>query len=186
MKIRSGATPFILAMSICACAPTHDDAQPASDAGRTVSPEAPHESKTAPTQSPPMNPNLAATDPTAQLANLSASGALDLGREEVRTYVKATFGTHCGPMEGLPFDRVCQYFRPESSDPSPWPDLMIGIRGERIVAAVVTPPAQQLGGWRCDAVPGFEHVRACAAPGVPDEDHEAWLTQWAAFFKTAD
>lgn len=172
-----------LALAICACTP---EAAPPAQAASEPAPAAAPASNPSPTSAPPMTAKLAASDPTAQLVNLGAAGALDLTREDVRAYVDATFGPGCDRIDGLPFDRVCQHYGADSDDPSPWPDLMLGIRGERIVAAVVTSPAQQLGGWRCDAVPGFDAIRACVAPGVNDADREAWLTQWAAFFKTAD
>lgn len=192
MTIRHSLLAIAVSIACIACHRT----PAADDATTSVSPQPPP-AASAPAQgietSAPPAPTapsgkLAATDPVAQLANLATLGTLKTDAPDVASYLQTHFNDACTRHDALPFDEVCDHERADAaaSDPSPWPDLMLGLRERRIVSAVLFHPAQQLGGWHCDAVPGMTEVRACTPGDIAATDRAQWLDAWAAFFRAAD
>ncbi|WP_386754673.1 hypothetical protein [Lysobacter yangpyeongensis] len=137
-----------------------------------------------PAASNPRNGN----DLVSQLAGLTRTG-LNVDDPGVASYLKSNFSDACSKDDALPFDQICQHYAEDSdaNDPSPWPDLMLGILGQRIVSAVVLDPAQELGAdWTCSAVSGLENVRACSPTNIDAAQRTQWLQRWSAFLHAAD
>lgn len=123
-----------------------------------------------------------------QLARLS-SARLDAKQPEVSQYLLRFFRDECSKDDGLPFDQVCHHYPEDAGtdDPSPWPDLMLGLSGDRIVSAVLFDPAQHLGGtWACAPVKGLGQVRACTPTDITSPQRAEWLQRWSAYLNAAD
>ncbi|QNP39615.1 hypothetical protein [Lysobacter solisilvae (ex Woo and Kim 2020)] len=137
---------------------------------------------------PPQPGSDAAGDPaTTELARISANPNAKPG--EVSQYLSRFFRDECGKDDGLPFEQVCRHYATDAdtSDPSPWPDLMLGLAGDRIVSAVLFDSAQNLGNaWACAPVKGLEHVRACAPTIITSTQRDEWLQRWSAYLNAAD
>lgn len=105
----------------------------------------------------------------------------------VDRFLRAYFAGTCHADDRLGFDEVCEHADPTpTDDPSPWPDVMIGLRDGGIASAVLlradaTPPA-----WSCMRVPGLDAAKACFPPTTSAEDRARWMGQWTAFFSVAD
>lgn len=125
-------------------------------------------------------------DPLTALAAL-APEHLDRSSPAGAAFLRRYFANSCEPDERLAFDTVCQHYGPaRSADPSPWPDLIVGIHGGRLASAVLVGRQAPLEGWTCEALPLPGGLRTCFAPGVSHEDQILWSQQWAAFLSAAD
>lgn len=108
---------------------------------------------------------------------------------EVAGYLATYFNGECSKDDALPFEQMCQHYAEDANadDPSPWPDLMLGISNRRIVSAVLRDPDANLGAvWTCDAVSGLESVRACSPSDIDANQRSAWLQRWTAYLRSAD
>lgn len=121
---------------------------------------------------------LGAIDPS-QLQRTSPAAA---------AFLQTYFGAECQPDERLDFSAVCQHYAvSDAADPSPWPDLMVGMTEDGIASAVLLATgARPLKGWTCTSLPYPSHAIACSAPATPEAQHMLWTTQWSAFFSAAD
>lgn len=177
MRIQGLAVLVTLILSACSAqvAPATAAGTPG-QAARASSPAG--AASTAPARSRDAAAALDAIDPS-QLQRTSPAAAAFL-----RTY----FDGHCQPDERLDFSAVCQHHAvSDGADPSPWPDLIIGLTDDRVASAVLlTPDARPLKGWTCASLPYPSHAIACSAPATPKAQHLLWTTQWSAFFSSAD
>lgn len=136
--------------------------------------------------SAPLRTEAPTADVVRALAALPADRA-GLRDPSVDRFLRAYFAGTCHGDDRLGFDEVCEHVdAAPTEDPSPWPDLMIGLRDGGIASAVLlragsTPPA-----WSCMAVPGLDAAKACFPPTTSAEDRARWMQQWTAFFSSAD
>jgi hypothetical protein len=136
-------------------------------------------------------PDAAGKDAAAELAAL-APAALAVERPETKAYLDRDFAGACGRGDGrLSFERICEHYAVAdttgSADPSPWPDLVLGIADGRIASAVLTTPEQSLGaGWVCESAPGAGDLRFCFVATTPAGQRTRWAAEWAAYFASAD
>ncbi|GAB2503868.1 hypothetical protein [Lysobacter humi (ex Lee et al. 2017)] len=182
-RIRAAATALAIGLVGCGPAPSgapelasrvasQAGAAPGVDAG-AVSPA-------------PLRTEAPTADVVRALAALPADRA-GLRDPSVDRFLRAYFSGTCHGDERLGFDEVCEHADPmPGADPSPWPDLMIGLRDGGIASAVLlragsTPPA-----WSCMAVPGLDAAKACFPPSTSAEDRARWMQQWTAFFSSVD
>jgi hypothetical protein len=172
-----------LALAACQPKPAETTGQPATPATLAAPVQgmatAPSPSATTPAQGAPV---------VTQLAALASHG-LAVSSPEVSGYLQTYFKDACDPDDALPFDQACQHYdeAAATSDPSPWPDLALGIKDGHIVSVVLFDPAQTLGdGWTCEAVSGPENVRACTPASVEPDKRADWLQRWSAYFSAAD
>lgn len=166
-------------LALAACKPEPAATTAPVETPQPVAPATPEAIPATPAQGPAVATQLAALTPD-QLAIDSPAAAQYLG---------TFFKDGCSKDEGLPFDQSCQHYAEDagSDDPSPWPDLALGIHDGHIVSAVLFDPQQSLGaGWTCEAVSGPEHVRACAPVAIPAGQRAEWLQRWSAYLTTAD
>lgn len=103
---------------------------------------------------------------------------------------KAAFDAHfadsCMAVEGLPFDSTCTHVPlADRDDPSPWPDVFLGLRGHRIVAAIVVDARWAPRSWRCTRLPGFDGPRLCTPPDVPPPVRRDWARRWSTVLRAA-
>ncbi len=167
-----------LLLSVAACKPSD---QPAGAAGAGVDGFA-----TAATVSAlPVNTVSA----VAALEALTASGR-SAQANQIAAYLDRYFEGQC--IDGDPrlsFDRVCQHYAADTAkdDPSPWPDLVLGIEDGRIVSATLTSAEETLGaGWGCAPAVGFEGMLFCYVETAPEADRIRWSTEWTAYFGSGD
>lgn len=181
LRIARFASPAVFLLSIAACKPS---VQPATDAQAA---EAAADAS-APVAAVPAQP-VDAGDPAAGLTALAATG-ISVDASRVDAYLDRHFQGQC--VDGDPrlsFDRVCQHYPAQAAkgDPSPWPDVVVGVKDGRIVSAVLTGAADAPGaGWRCAAASGFEGMRLCHVETVPEADRMRWSTEWTAYFASGD
>lgn len=124
----------------------------------------------------------------AELKQLSAA-ELSLDSASSKNYLEKYFKNECSKSdERLPFEQTCQHYSDAAlQDPSPWPDLMIGVKNKKITSAVLFSAEQSLGeNWQCDKSKQFENMRYCYFGKTTVADREQWSKQWSAYFATAD
>jgi hypothetical protein len=151
----------------------------------------------------PIPPTTTEPTTTASAPELAASKTLDtelatlrpdelsINSANAKAYLEKYFKDECSKDERLSFEQACQHY-PEASpgeeeDPSPWPDLMIGINNKQIVGAAVLNSTFSLGKqWQCETAKEFEEMRFCYPQKTSQADKERWSKEWAAYFATAD
>lgn len=141
-----------------------------------------------PAPAPAANAQVQGEAVVGKLAQLTAGG-LAVSAPDVSSYLQAYFPDGCGPDDGLPFDQSCQHYADDAdaTDPSPWPDVALGIKDAHIVSAVLFDPGQTLGnGWICEAVTGPQNVRACTPTAIDSARRADWRQRWSAYLNTAD
>lgn len=181
LRIARLASSVALLLSMAACTPSD---RPAADAG--VAEAGIEASASAPAV--PVPPADAA-GAVAALKALPATGA-SAQTGQVAAYLDRYFDGQC--VDGDPrlsFDRVCQHYAADAAkdDPSPWPDLVLGIEDGRIVSAVLASAGETLGaGWGCAPAAGFEAMRFCYVETAPDADRTRWSAEWTAYFGSGD
>lgn len=101
----------------------------------------------------------------------------------------AIFETHfaesCIAVAGLPFDLTCNHVPVEErDDPSPWPDVFVGLRGDRIVAALVMDTRRVPRSWACSRLPDLGgHL--CAPRDIPAAVRRDWAERWSTVLRSA-
>ena len=140
---------------------------------------------TAPAASPV--PASVAVDLYAGLSALATAPGAD-AQVRLAEYLDRHFPEMCEADPRFSFDRVCQTVSdPTDPDPSPWPEALVGLQGERVVVAVLTRPDASLGApWSCTAPPAIDPVRLCVLPDASQDDRTRWTGEWAGFFQAAD
>lgn len=127
-----------------------------------------------------------ANDPFAALVELTAAN-LDQSPPEVARFLDRYFSDACSPDERLAFDAVCQHYGPDrDGDPSPWPELVVGLRGGRLASVVLISRQPPLAGWSCRDLPLPAPLRTCFAARTSHEEQVLWSQQWTAYFSAAD
>ncbi|GAB2503841.1 hypothetical protein [Lysobacter humi (ex Lee et al. 2017)] len=127
-----------------------------------------------------------AVDPFTALAELPAAN-LDQSTPQVSQFLDRYFPDACSPDERLAFDAVCQYYGTnQEADPSPWPELVIGVDGGRLASVVLIDHPLPLAGWMCRDLPLPAPLRTCFAAHTSHEDRVLWTQQWTAYFSAAD
>lgn len=176
----------LLALSIAACEPSTPPAADASLPASQSDTAQPASAESAPAAAAPV---AAPEDPVAGLAAVAAAGAA-VDAPPVVAYLDRHFGGACSDAdERLSFDRVCRHYAADAAkdDPSPWPDLVLGIAAGRIVSVVSTSAAQSPGtGWQCAPAPDFEGMRYCYLPVATEADRKRWSAEWTAYFGSGD
>lgn len=125
--------------------------------------------------------------PSEMLARVPAD-RLDVGTPEASEYLDRFFKDGCREGdERLSFDRICLHESAGGDDPSPWPDLVLGIEAGRIASAVLTRSAQSLGtGWTCMPAEGLDGMRFCYVDATTTDERARWSAEWTAFFSAGD
>lgn len=169
---------FFVTLMLAACKPESVDTAP------PVSPQA-----TTPIPARETAPitRVRGTAVVTELAALTQD-ELAVNSSKATYYLGTFFKDGCGKDDGLPFEQSCQHYAEDAAtDPSPWPDLALGINDARIVSAVLFDPQQSLGtDWSCDPLSGVENVRACTPAFVPAQLRADWQQRWTAYLNTAD
>jgi hypothetical protein len=114
---------------------------------------------------------------------------LAVSSSKAADYLGGFFKEACSKDEGLPFDQSCQHYAEDAAtdDPSPWPDLALGIKDGRLVSAVLFDPQQSLGdSWSCASLSGLENVRACTPVSVSAGLRADWQQRWTVYLNAAD
>jgi hypothetical protein len=117
-----------------------------------------------------------------------ASSPAESNSAGLQRYLDRYFPGGCEPDERFSVERICQSaLDQESQDPSPWPQMLLAIDGERVVSAVLTDPNAALAApWACETVREFEPVRLCFLSGADPADRARWSKEWAGFLQAAD
>ncbi len=181
LRITRVACSAVLLLSIAAC---ESSDQPAADSG----PAEPGVYASATAAAVPARQ----TDiggPVTALNALAPTGTY-ADANQVAAYLDRYFEGQC--VNGDPrlsFDSVCQHYAADAAkdDPSPWPDLVLGIEEGRIVSVVLASAEETLGaGWGCVPAAGFEAMRFCYVETAPDADRTRWSAEWIAYFGSGD
>lgn len=181
LRIARVASPAVLLLSIAACKPSD---QPATDSG-----PAKLDVDASAIAAPLPARRTDAADAVAALKALAPTDTYPKSNQ-VAAYLDRYFEGHC--IDGDPrmsFDRVCQHYAADAAedDPSPWPDLVLGIEEGRIVSVVLASAEETLGaGWGCVPAAGFEAMRFCYVETAPDADRIRWSAEWTAYFGSGD
>lgn len=180
--IRSSVLCLLLPAA-CACsasdAPESPTRTPASAVARTR--------PAAPIATTPTAEGTAGSASADLLAALQALNTLDTTSPDVARLLQTHFKDSCQPDERMPFDAICQaYGANDHGDPSPWPDVLLGLRDGRIASVVAIARDASLNGWTCETVTVPEPTQACYPPATPEADRVRWTQQWSAFFSSAD
>lgn len=121
------------------------------------------------------------------LSALAVSPAAD-APARLADYLDRHFHEMCEADPRFTLDRICQTVsEPADADPSPWPEALLGLQGERVVVAVLTRPDASLGApWSCSTPSALDPVRLCFLPDAAPADRRRWTAEWARFFQAAD
>ena len=121
------------------------------------------------------------------LSTLAAAPAADTPAR-LAAYLDRHFPAMCEADTRFSLDRVCQTpGDPGDSDPSPWPEVLLGLAGERVVVVALTRPEARLGApWSCEAPSPIAPVRLCFLPDAVPADRARWAGEWVRFFMAAD
>ena len=130
-------------------------------------------------------PASAAPLSSAQLrAALASSSRLD--EPAVAMLFDRHFRESCLDPDGLPFDLVCNYVPPEhEDDPSPWPDVLLGVQGGRIVALLQVNVGWAPASWTCSPLPGLDGASFCTPPDIVRRTHRDWARRWSEVLRAA-
>ncbi len=173
LRIARFVSPAVFVLSVAACKPAVQSATDAPVAEAAAAPAQPAD----------------AGEPIAGLRALAAIG-VSVDASRVDAYLDRHFQGQCADADPrLSFDRICQHYPAQAAkdDPSPWPDVVLGIKDGRIVSAVLTGAAEAPGaGWRCAAAVGFEGMRLCHVETVPEADRARWSAEWIDYFASGD
>ncbi len=180
-RIARVASSAVLLLSIASCKPSD---QPGTDSGPAeLGVDASATAAAVPAR------QTEAADAVAALKALAPTGTYAKANQ-VAAYLDRYFEGQC--IDGDPrlsFDRVCQHYAADAAkdDPSPWPDLVLGIEDGRIVSAVLASDEETLGaGWGCAPAAGFDAMRFCYVETAPDADRIRWSAEWTAYFGSGD
>ena len=121
----------------------------------------------------------------AQLrAALGSSSRLDV--PAVAMLFDRHFRESCVDPDGLPFDLVCNYVPPEhEDDPSPWPDVFLGVKDGRIVALLQASLGWAPADWTCSPLPGLDGATICTPPDIARRTHRDWARRWSTVLRAA-
>ncbi len=177
LRIARFASPAVFLLSLAACQPS---AQPATDAGAA---------EVAADVSAPVAMPSDPGSPVAGLKALASTGG-HVEASQVAAYLERHFKGQC--VDGDPrlsFERVCQHYPLQAAkdDPSPWPDLVLGIDEGRVVSAAILGAAEAPGaGWQCVSAMDLDGMRFCYVETVPEADRIRWSAEWTAYFGSGD
>lgn len=171
--------PCLLLVVLCAC--SAPDAPKMTD-GSTLRTSTPGKN----TAKPKHATAMPTSDRIVSALQALKPGELQTSSPAVAHLLHTYFKDACQADDRLAFDTVCQSYTPEASvDPSPWPDVMLGLRHDRIVSIVTVARNATLNGWTCEeTVVGG--VQACYPPNTPAVDRVRWTQQWSAFMDAAN
>lgn len=98
----------------------------------------------------------------------------------------------CSAMDGTtaPYDSRlsmgCEVYEADSDDPSPWPQLILGVSRGQVVAAWWPDVSAMPGAWQCPPVEASAQARICFTNKATAKEKALWKREWAALATAAD
>lgn len=98
----------------------------------------------------------------------------------------------CSAVDGTtrPYDSRlpmgCEVYEAGSDDPSPWPQLILGLSRGQVVAAWWPHVSAIPGAWQCPPVGASAQARVCFTHQASAREKAFWKREWAKRITAAD